>query len=144
MSQKIIYRQENNKVAIISWTSELTLEDAIKNVPLGRPFLVINSEDLPPREYLKEFFDAIRADFGNPANPNIRVDFEEAKEITRARLRKERVQRFQANDILLRDAVIENDSEKLAQGIAERDRLRNITLLVDTVTTLDELRNLHP
>lgn len=144
MSQKIIYRQENNTVAIISWPEQLTIEEAIETVPSGKPFMVIDSSVLPSTEDLKDFFEAIRADFGNPIEPNIRVDLEAAREITKTRLRRQRIQKFQENDVLLRDAVIENDSEKLARGMIERDRLRDITLSVDLIDTIDGLRNLHP
>jgi hypothetical protein len=144
MNQQIIYKQENNKIALASWGADYSAEDIINTLPTGCQYLLVSPKDLPSIEDLQEFFEALQADFNNPSNPNIRIDLELAKEITKDRLRRERVQKFQENDILLRDAVIDNDNEKLSRGIFERDRLRDITQLPDNVSSLDKLRNLHP
>ena len=52
----------------------------------------------------------------------------------------ERSELFEANDIVLRDAVIESDDNKKNAGIVERDRLRGIPQLVDDCTTLAEIK----
>ena len=139
--KKVLYLQENAKVALIS---ALTLEAAISSVPVGLPHLVVESDDLPSKEDLAEFFDALTADFGNIEQPNVRIDMQKAKEITKERLRVERIKLFEKNDITLRDAMLSNDKVKLAEAVAERDRLKNITSLVDDADTLNSLRKLHP
>ena len=55
-------------------------------------------------------------------------------------LRTDREPLFVANDLVLRDANIENDSVKLSAGIAERDRLRDITKLIDPCKTISEIK----
>lgn len=67
------------------------------------------------------------------------VHFSEAVAITKARLRQEREPLLVANDLLLRDAMIEGDAAKKATGLAERDRLRNLPELADAVDTLAAL-----
>jgi hypothetical protein len=139
--KKVLYLQENAKVALIS---ALTLEAAVSSVPVGLPHLVVESDDLPSKEDLAEFFDALTADFGNIEQPNVRIDMQKAKEITKERLRVERIKLFEKNDIILRDAMISNDKVKMTEAVAERDRLKNITSLVDNADTLNSLRKLHP
>lgn len=55
------------------------------------------------------------------------IDYDAAVEITKTRLRVERAPLLAANDLLLRDAMIDGDQEKQRAAVAERDRLRDIT-----------------
>jgi hypothetical protein len=71
---------------------------------------------------------------------DLKEDIPKAKEIWKDKLRVDREPLFIENDLLLRDASLENDQSKLNNGIAERDRLRDITLLVDTANTIDEIK----
>ena len=68
----------------------------------------------------------------------IKIDIPKAQEITKDRLRAERTPLLQALDI----EVMKNlsDTEKLAEIEAEKQRLRDITLVVDTLTTVEELK----
>jgi hypothetical protein len=141
MTQKILYEQENGKIGLMSWAPHLTAEEAAKDLPENTQYILINDEALPPSEDLIDFFDAMRADFANSA---ITVDMQAARTITKDRLRRERQAKFEENDIALRDAMLENDAEKLAEAIVERNRLRDLPLLADSKNTLAELRNLHP
>ena len=61
-----------------------------------------------------------------------------AKEITKDRLRAERTPLLQALDV----DVMKNlsDATKLAEIEAEKQRLRDITKVVDTLTTVEELK----
>jgi hypothetical protein len=70
----------------------------------------------------------------------ITINFDKAKEITKARLRAEREPLFQAQDVAFQRAL-ETGSDTSAI-IAEKERLRNITNLVDTAETLDELKEI--
>lgn len=70
----------------------------------------------------------------------IKINLAKAKEITKERLRSERTQLFNKNDLLLRDAIAENDEQKRLAAIAERDRLRDITRLADNANSTDELK----
>lgn len=68
----------------------------------------------------------------------ITINFNKAKEITKARLRAEREPLFQTQDIAFQRAL-ETGADTSAI-VAEKERLRNITNLVDTAETLDELK----
>jgi hypothetical protein len=70
----------------------------------------------------------------------ITVDIQKAKEITKARLRKKRTLLFQSLDVAFQRAL-ESGSDTSAI-VAEKQRLRDLPLLVDACTTLDELRAL--
>ena len=69
----------------------------------------------------------------------IKIDIPKAKEITKNRLRAEREPLLQALDI----EVMKNlsDATKLAEIEAEKQRLRDITLVVDTLETVEELKS---
>jgi hypothetical protein len=66
------------------------------------------------------------------------INLDKAKEITKARLRLEREPLLQAQDIAFQRAL-EADADTTAI-VAEKQRLRDITNDVDTLTTLDELK----
>jgi parvulin-like peptidyl-prolyl isomerase len=141
MTQKILYEQANGKIGLMSWAPHLTAEQAADELPPNTQYVLINDANLPSKEDLIDFFDAMRADLANSA---ITVNIEAARTITKDRLRRERQAKFEENDIALRDAMLENDAEKLAEAIVERNRLRDLPLLADSKNTLAELRNLHP
>jgi Fic family protein len=63
-----------------------------------------------------------------------------AKEITKQRLRYDREPLFQELDIQFQRAIeAQTDTSAI---VAEKQRLRDITKLVDQATSLDELKNL--
>lgn len=68
----------------------------------------------------------------------ITIDFDKAKEVTKARLRAERAPLLAAQDIAFQRAL-EAGADTTAI-VAEKNRLRDITNLVDSCTTLEELK----
>jgi uncharacterized protein YdaT len=70
----------------------------------------------------------------------ITINLEKAKEITKNRLREERKPLLEAQDVAFQRALEEGSDT--ASIVAEKQRLRDVTTLVDTVTTLDELKEL--
>ena len=70
----------------------------------------------------------------------ITVNINKAKEITKDRLRTERKPLLEALDV----EVLKNitDSVKLAEIEVEKQRLRDITKVVDTLSTVEELKGL--
>jgi hypothetical protein len=51
MDMRIIYHTPSGGIAVITPTGELPVEEvALKDVPLGVPFLIIPSDDVPPRD----------------------------------------------------------------------------------------------
>lgn len=72
----------------------------------------------------------------------ITIDMDKAKAITKDRLRAERAPLLAAQDVAFMRATETADGVTLAAVAAEKQRLRDITNLVDACTTLDELRGL--
>jgi len=68
------------------------------------------------------------------------IDFEKAKVITKNRLRAERAPLLAAQDVAFQRAL-ESGSDTAAI-VAEKQRLRDVTSLVDSCTTTDELKAL--
>ena len=70
----------------------------------------------------------------------ITINFDKAKAITKDRLRAERTPLLQAQDVAFQRAL-ESGADTSAI-VAEKQRLRDITKLVDNVESLDELRSI--
>lgn len=70
----------------------------------------------------------------------ISVNFTKAQAITKDRLRAERALLLQEQDVAFQRAL--ESGADTANIVAEKQRLRDITKLVDTATTLDELKGI--
>ena len=68
------------------------------------------------------------------------VNFNKAKQITKERLRTERTPLLQEQDVAFQRAL--ESGADTAAIVAEKQRLRDITGLADTATTLEELKAL--
>lgn len=71
----------------------------------------------------------------------ITVNFEKAKAITKDRLRKEREPLFTSLDVQFQRNLETGADNKAV--VAEKQRLRDLPQLVDTCTTLDDLKALR-
>ena len=71
----------------------------------------------------------------------ITVNLEKAKAITKARLREERHPLLEEQDVLFMRAQ-ESDADT-TDIVTEKNRLRDITKLVDSATNTDELKTLR-
>ena len=111
-----------------------SIEDCIKLLPEGCTYCIFSEEHINNTEYFDDFFEAIILE-----NNQIKFDIVKAREVTKQRLRKERTPMFENVDLAIRDAMIDNDLEKLKEAVAERNRLRDITLMVNEVSELSEL-----
>jgi hypothetical protein len=69
------------------------------------------------------------------------IDINKAKDITKDRLRQEREPLLLAQDIAFQRALESNADTSAI--VAEKQRLRDITTLVDTANTVDELKALE-
>lgn len=70
----------------------------------------------------------------------ITVNLNKAKEITKNRLRFERQSLLQAQDIAFQRAL--ESGADTSTIVAEKQRLRDITILADEATTLEELKQI--
>ena len=69
------------------------------------------------------------------------IDIDKAKDITKDRLRQEREPLLLAQDIAFQRALESNADTSAI--VAEKQRLRDITTLVDTANTVEELKALE-
>jgi hypothetical protein len=69
------------------------------------------------------------------------VDINKAKDITKDRLRAEREPLLLAQDVAFQRAL--ESSADTSAIVAEKQRLRDITTLVDTANTVEELKALE-
>jgi len=70
----------------------------------------------------------------------ITVNLNKAKEITKERLREERKPLLEAQDVAFMKA--QEDGADTSAIVTEKNRLRDVTKLVDSATTTDELKAL--
>jgi hypothetical protein len=68
----------------------------------------------------------------------IKIDITKAKDITKDRLRAEREPLLEAQDVLFQRALESGDDTTAI--VAEKQRLRDITNQVDSMTTVEELK----
>ena len=133
MSQVIIFRNENGGVSVCTPTGEISIEAVMeKDVPTGRGAKIVNATDLPNQH--NDFFNAWEMDEAGV----VTVSLTKAKEITKERLRAERAPLLAAQDVLYQRAQEANADTTAI--VAEKNRLRDITLLADAATTLDALK----
>ena len=69
----------------------------------------------------------------------VTVNFTKAQDITKERLRADRKPLLEEQDVLFMRAT--EDGSDTASIVTEKQRLRDITVQVDTMTTLDELKS---
>jgi len=130
--QVIIFSNTNNGVSVCVPTGELPIEAVLaKDAPSGA--IIVDDATLPQAD--NDFFDAWEL-----ANGSVSVNLDKAKAMTKTRLRAERVPLFQAQDVLFQRA--QESSSDTSAIVAEKQRLRDVTKLVDAETTLEGLRAL--
>lgn len=136
----IIYNNTNDCVTVLhpgqGYTVEWVLQNDFNKMPdsAGATPQVVEESSLPWAD--QDFFDAWKI-----VDSVVTVRVDKAKEVTKTRLRIEREPLLAAQDMLFQRAI-ENGADTSAI-VAEKQRLRDITLLADSCTTLDELRALH-
>ena len=133
MTQAIIFTNDNGGVSVCIPTGEISIEAVMeKDVPTGRGAKIVNTTDLPNQH--NDFFNAWEMDDAGV----VTVSLAKAKEITKERLRAERAPLLAAQDVLYQRAQEANADTTAI--VAEKNRLRDITLLADAATTLDALK----
>lgn len=131
--QVIIFKNDNGGVSTCIPTGEISIEAVLdKDVPKGKGARIVNLADLPRDN---DFYDAWEMD-----DSSVTVNLAKAKEITKNRLRAERKPLLEAQDVAFQRAL--ETGAGTSAIVAEKNRLRDITKLADSATTLDELRGL--
>jgi len=68
------------------------------------------------------------------------INIDKAKQITKERLRSEREPLLQAQDVAFQRAL--ESGADTSEIVLEKQRLRDITKVVDTLTTVEELKEI--
>ena len=130
--QVIIFQNSNGGVSVTVPTGELPIKEVLaKDCPAGA--IIVDDATLPQAD--NDFFDAWEL-----ANGSVSVNLDKAKAMTKTRLRAEREPLFKAQDVLFQRA--QESSSDTSAIVAEKQRLRDVTKLVDAETTLAGLRAL--
>ena len=128
--KRILYTKDDGTVAIIVPAGDI--EDCIKDVPQGKEYKIVNTEDVPSD---RSFRNAWKHTDGV-----IEVDIPKAVEIQKDRLRAERKPLLVALDTEYMKALEVKDEKKMAEVVAEKQRLRDITSF--KASTVEELKSL--
>jgi len=132
MAQVIIFTNSNGGVSVCIPTGELDI-NAVQAKDTPSHSIIVQDSELPQAD--NDFFNAWEL-----ANGVVNVNLDKAKEITKARLRAEREPLLAAQDVLYMRATEANGDTTAI--VAEKQRLRDVTGLVDLCATTEELRNL--
>lgn len=132
--QVIIFTNDNGGVSTTIPTGEISIEAVLeKDVPKGRGAMIVDQSSLPSQ--YNDFYDAWELVGGQ-----VEVSLAKAKEITKKRLRLEREPLLKAQDVAFQRA--QEEGADTSAIVAEKQRLRDVTTLADSATTLEELRSL--
>jgi len=132
MAQVIIFSNSNGGVSVCIPTGELNIQ-AVKAKDTPSHSIIVQDNELPQAD--NDFFGAWEL-----ANGVVTVNLAKAKEITKARLRAEREPLLAAQDVLFQRA--QESGADTAAIVAEKNRLRDVTGLVDLCATTAQLRSL--
>jgi len=128
VSHVIIYKNEGGGVSLCCPSGELPIEETQrKDTPAGSR--IVEGATLP--DY--EFFNAWEL-----TEDTVKVNFPKAQALTKDRLRHERKPLLEAQDVLFQRAL--ETGKDATSIVVEKQRLRDVTKLVDTATTLDALK----
>jgi hypothetical protein len=131
MTQAIIFTNSNGGVSTCIPTGEISIEAVLaKDCPAGA--IIVETSSLPTDN---DFYDAWEL-----ADGVVTVSLAKAKELTKKRLRSEREPLLAAQDVAFQRAQEANADTTAI--VAEKNRLRDVTSLADSATTLGELRSL--
>jgi hypothetical protein len=132
MSKIIAFTNELGGVSICVPTGELSIQEVkAKDTPLNS--VIMDASELPEAD--NDFFNAWELIDGY-----VLVNLDKAKLQTKDRLRVERAPLLAAQDVAFQRAL--EESKNTATIVAEKQRLRDITNLVDGCKTTEELRGL--
>lgn len=135
MAQVIIFTNQNGNVTTVYPSGEVPIETVLaKDLPSWAKGFIVDIETLPKEHF--DYYDAWEQSEGV-----ISINFNKAKEIKKGFLRIERAPLLAAQDVAFQRAL-ENGADT-NQIVAEKQRLRDITNLVDSCKTLDELKAIH-
>ena len=126
----VIVYNNGNGVSVVFPTGELSVEE-VKAKDCPKDSIILDDSTLPSRDF-RNAWEII--------DEAVKINFAKAQDLTKARLRSEREPLLAAQDVVFQIALENNADTK--DIVAEKKRLRDITKLVDTAKTLEELKGL--
>lgn len=132
MDSRIIYTTDEGTVAVLIPTDEcgLSIEEiAAKDVPEGKEYKIVDVSELSSDRTFRNAW---------VLDNEITVDILKAKVITKNKLREQRKPLLEAQDILFMQA--QESGSDTSDIVTEKQRLRDITNQVDSMTTVEELK----
>ena len=133
MAQVIIFTNSNGGVSVCIPTGELDIQ-TVKAKDTPSTSIIVQDSELPQAD--NDFFNAWEL-----ANGVVTVNLAKAKELTKTRLRAEREPLLAAQDVLYMRAM--EAQADVSAIVAEKQRLRDVTSLVDGCASTAELRALE-
>ena len=131
MSKVIIYTSDTGGVAVCVPTGELPIEAVqAKDCPAGS--VIVEASSLADND----FFNAWEQSGGV-----VTVNMDKAKALTKDRLRAERAPLLAAQDVAYMRAL--EAGQDTSAIVTEKQRLRDVTNLADSASSLDDLRALR-
>lgn len=103
---------------------------------MGNNYRILSDEDMNQLD--EAFLHAYELD----DQKNLFVNLEKAKRVRKDQLRVERAEKFKKLDLEYMRASEANDIEKMNAVVAKKQLLRDVTLLVDNASTLDEIKSI--
>lgn len=131
MSKVIIYTSDTGGVAVCVPTGELPIE-------------AVQAKDCPADSFIVEASSLADNDFFNAWEQSggvVTVNMGKAKALTKDRLRAERAPLLAAQDVAYMRAL--EAGQDTSAIVAEKQRLRDVTNLADSASSLDDLRALR-
>ena len=131
MSKVIIYTSDTGGVAVCVPTGELPIE-------------AVQAKDCPAGSFIVEASSLADNDFFNAWEQSdgvVTVNMGKAKALTKDRLRAERAPLLAAQDVAYMRAL--EAGQDTSAIVTEKQRLRDVTNLADSASSLDDLRALR-
>lgn len=125
----IIYKTETGIAAIMP---NMKLEDAMKDIPEGVEYKIVDSSELPEDRT-----------FRNAWGYDLKENIPKSKEIWKDKLRADRKPLLENLDVEYQKADEAGDSARKAEVAAQKQILRDITNLVDGCTTIEEIKSIE-
>ena len=129
---KILLKNPDGSVAILTPILDygLTLDEIIaKDVPAGIPYEIVDDSTIPTDRT-----------FRNAWKHDLTIDIPKAQEITKNRLRAERKPLLESLDVEVMKNIA--NTAALQEIEVEKQRLRDITLQVNNLITVEELKSI--
>jgi hypothetical protein len=130
MAQKIIYENNDGGISIVHPTGELSIEEVVKkDIPSGVNYKIVDESVIPADPTFRDAWEGLET---------ISVNISKAKEITKNKLRNERLPKLQALDIAFQRAL--ESGADLTDISNKKQQLRDATSQVDAMTTVEQLK----